>query len=210
MNSPLPETPRRGRPKRSHHADLRHALLETSRVLLDQVGPADLSIREVARRAGCTHQAPYHYFKDREALISALVCEGFEQLASAMRAVNDSADLHPVETTLIQSGNAYVTFAIRNPGLFRIMFRPDFCNPERHLEVSDAGRCTYLELQRLNQLVFKQRATEATATLLWAHIHGLSCLMVDGPFSTLNPAEQEMLFDQVSQAFVARMLSETR
>ena len=54
--------------------DLRSELLRTSRELLDESGPSALSMREVARRAGCTHQAPYHYFTNREAILAALVC----------------------------------------------------------------------------------------------------------------------------------------
>ena len=42
---------------------LREAILAISRNLLNEGGPASLSMREVARRASCTHQAPYHYFK---------------------------------------------------------------------------------------------------------------------------------------------------
>ena len=44
---------------------LREAILTISRNLLNEGGPASLSMREVARRAGCTHQAPYHYFQGR-------------------------------------------------------------------------------------------------------------------------------------------------
>ena len=51
--------------------DLRSELLRTSRELLDEAGPSALSMREVARRAGCTHQAPYHYFANREAILAA-------------------------------------------------------------------------------------------------------------------------------------------
>ena len=62
-----------GRPRTSETRDLRENLLRTSRELLDEGGPTALSMREVARRSGCTHQAPYHYFANREAILAALV-----------------------------------------------------------------------------------------------------------------------------------------
>jgi AcrR family transcriptional regulator len=62
-------TRKRGRPKADADRDLRGELLRTSRLLLDEGGVAALSMREVARRAGCTHQAPYHYFEDRESIL---------------------------------------------------------------------------------------------------------------------------------------------
>ena len=77
--------------------DLRSELLRTSRELLDEAGPSALSMREVARRAGCTHQAPYHYFANREAILAALVCEGFDELADRLAVAHEglgSADLH--------------------------------------------------------------------------------------------------------------------
>ena len=66
------------RSKTREERDLRAELLRTSRELLDDDGPSALSMREAARRTGCTHQAPYHYFPNREAILAALVTEGFE------------------------------------------------------------------------------------------------------------------------------------
>ena len=129
--------------------DLRSELLRTSRELLDEAGPSALSMREVARRAGCTHQAPYHYFANREAILAALVCEGFDELADRLAVAHEGlgdADLHAV---LVASGNAYVEFALRHPGVFRVMFRPDVCDPERFPEVVQAGERARHELARL-------------------------------------------------------------
>ena len=61
-----------GRPKADEARDLKADLLKTSREMLDEGGPSALSMREVARRTGCTHQAPYHHFENREAILAAL------------------------------------------------------------------------------------------------------------------------------------------
>lgn len=130
--------------------DLRSELLQTSRQLLDESGPSALSMREVARRAGCTHQAPYHYFANREAILAALVCEGFDELADMLAAAHEglgNADLHAI---LVASGNAYVEFALRHPGVFRVMFRPDVCDPERFPEVVQAGERARHELSLIH------------------------------------------------------------
>jgi len=81
----------RGRPKADPDRDLRHELLSTSRELLAEGGSGALSMREVARRAGCTHQAPYYYFKDRETILATLVVDGFADLAIRLRAANELA-----------------------------------------------------------------------------------------------------------------------
>ena len=95
-----------GRPRADAARDLRSELLQTSRQLLDEGGSGALSLREVARRSGCTHQAPYHYFADRETLLATLVGEGFEQLAQQLREANDLAASGTVRATLVASGQA--------------------------------------------------------------------------------------------------------
>src|ERR1700754_3155518 len=64
--------------------DVRAGILEASRALMDEGGLGALSMREVARRAGVSHQAPYHYFQDREAILAELAGEGFSQLYDYM------------------------------------------------------------------------------------------------------------------------------
>ena len=163
--------------------DLRSELLRTSRELLDEAGPSALSMREVARRAGCTHQAPYHYFANRDAILAALVCEGFDELADRLAVAHDglgSADLHAV---LVASGNAYVEFALRRPGVFRVMFRPDVCDPERFPEVVQAGQRARRELARLAKAVMGDGAQVEAEVLIWSGVHGLASLLLDGPLA---------------------------
>lgn len=161
--------------------DLRSELLRTSRQLLDESGPGALSMREVARRAGCTHQAPYHYFANREAILAALVREGFDELADMLAAAHEglgNADLHAV---LVASGNAYVEFALRHPGVFRVMFRPDVCDPERFPEVVQAGERARRELARLVKAAMGDSAQVEAEVLIWSGVHGLASLLLDGP-----------------------------
>ena len=163
--------------------DLRSELLQTSRQLLDESGPSALSMREVARRAGCTHQAPYHYFANREAILAALVCEGFDELADMLAAAHEglgNADLHAI---LVASGNAYVEFALRHPGVFRVMFRPDVCDPERFPEVVQAGERARQELARLARAMMGDGAQLEVEVLIWSGVHGLASLLLDGPLA---------------------------
>jgi AcrR family transcriptional regulator len=101
--------------------DVRAGILEASLALMNEGGLGALSMREVARRAGVSHQAPYHYFKDREAILAELAGEGFDQLydylVSAIGLARDKVAKNRA------MGEAYIRFALNKPELFRLMFR---------------------------------------------------------------------------------------
>ena len=163
--------------------DLRSELLRTSRQLLDESGPGALSMREVARRAGCTHQAPYHYFANREAILAALVHEGFDELADRLASAHEGLESTDLRAILTASGNAYVEFALRHPGVVRVMFRPDVCDPERFPEVVQAGGRARGELTRLVKVVLGDDAPLEVEVLFWSGVHGLASLLLDGPLA---------------------------
>src|ERR1700740_773464 len=68
-----------------HHGHLEETLLKTAIQLIGEVGPAGFTLREVARRAGVSHNAPYRHFADREELLAAVAAQGFRELTQAMR-----------------------------------------------------------------------------------------------------------------------------
>lgn len=203
-------TPRKrpGRPPADPARDLRADLLRTSRALLDEGGPNALSMREVARRAGCTHQAPYHHFEDRETILAALVAEGFDDLARRLHAANEQAMTAGPRAALIASGLAYVAFALSQPGVFRIMFRPDMCNPARFPLVQEAGARARAELDRLHAILPGAATSPARTSILWAHAHGMACLLVDGPLGTqlADPAQRQAHLLEVAEAFADQVL----
>src|SRR5262245_65147086 len=98
-----------------HHGDLPPALLKAAGKILEKEGVGGLSLRELARRAGVSHNAPYRHFPDREALLAALAAEGFAMLGSAQREAAAAAGLRGM-------GEAYVRFALAHPQRFRLMF----------------------------------------------------------------------------------------
>ena len=182
-----------GRSRASGPGSLRDDLLRISRELLDEGGPDALSMREVARRAGCTHQAPYHYFANREAILAALIEAGFDELANRLCEAHDLVETEDLRTVAEASGNAYVEFALTNPGVFRIMFRRDMCDPARFPGIQVASRRTYDELGRLARINFGERAIREHETALWASVHGLAVLLLDGLMADELPALEDRL-----------------
>src|SRR5579885_21125 len=70
--------------KTYHHGNLREALIEASLDLIAESGPKALTLREAARRAGVSHNAPYRHFQDKDDLLAAVAAQGFRELNQAM------------------------------------------------------------------------------------------------------------------------------
>ena len=103
-----------------HHGDLRRALIDAARRILEAEGPSALSLRAVAREAGVSPAAPYHHFKDKTELLEAVAQEGWEMLDQVIAKARAKAAT-PGEA-LRQIGVGYVCFARDNPALYRVMY----------------------------------------------------------------------------------------
>jgi AcrR family transcriptional regulator len=124
-----------------HHGDLRRALVDAARRLLEAEGPSALSLRAVAREAGVSPAAPYHHFKDKAELLDAVAQEGWDILSGLMCDAKRGAEgLHQ----LTALGIAYVCFARDNPALYRVMYdaaRDKEMLPEEVQDNKDSAYC---------------------------------------------------------------------
>ena len=159
---------------------LREAILAISRDLLNEGGPSSLSMREVARRAGCTHQAPYHYFQGREGILVALVEEGYRSLERTLCEARERSEGASPQDVTRAAGHAYLTCALANPGVFRIMFRSDMYDAAAHPGLAQASMAARSQLRSLARIAYGTDDPHAEVTL-WAYIHGLATLVLDGP-----------------------------
>jgi AcrR family transcriptional regulator len=103
-----------------HHGNLRQTLLDAGIALIGEVGPKGFTTREVARRAGVSHNAPYRHFRDKDDLLAVIAAEGFERVALAMK--QSAADGVTAIDRLRLCGCGYVDFALRWPQHFLVMF----------------------------------------------------------------------------------------
>jgi AcrR family transcriptional regulator len=164
-----------------HHGDLRAALLGAALEILRTEGSAALTLREVARRAGVSHQAPYHHFADRAALVAAVAQDGFERLMEAVERARSSAD-DPV-AEFREGGLAYVIFAVRHPEHYRIMFGPELADRSAHPDLDRAARRVFEALSAPpggGARPPEASGPSALQATLWSMVHGLAMLLIDG------------------------------
>jgi AcrR family transcriptional regulator len=180
-------------PRPYHHGSLREALIESALTLIAEVGPQAFTLREVARRAKVSHNAPYRHFRDKDELLAALAAEGFERLTVYMNR-SAAAGLNALDRFRF-SGRGYVEFALEWPQHFQVMFDWPACMA-KYPEYNAAGKAAFETLlgfviaaQGDNGL--PQGDPQPLALLAWSVVHGVAKLAVSGhlPFEAARVLE---------------------
>lgn len=180
---------RMGRAKPYHHGNLREVLLESALRLIGEVGPAGFTLRELARRAGVSHNAPYRHFRDRDDMMAAVATQGYGELTHAMQRAAEG-HTNPLDR-LKQAGLAYITFALRRPEHFTVMFDGPVSLKTEHPGSSEAAKDAFSTLvsfvrdcQKAGQ--FPPEDPESFTLLAWSMVHGVAKLAITGrlPFRT--------------------------
>lgn len=172
-----------------HHGDLRRALEQAALAIVTEEQDWAFSLREVARRAGVSHNAPYNHFADKNDLLAAVAAAGMEKLREKMQiAVSGIED---PAMALWASGQAYVRFGTSNPALYRLIFGPAIAAGGRRPGiVEEAGARTRAVLEAIIERGVRSgaftidindtRGQTIAALTAWSAVHGLTLLIIDG------------------------------
>lgn len=167
-----------------HHGDLARALEDAAMQLLERMPAAEISLREVARAANVSHNAPYHHFADRLGLLKAIAERSMSDLLEQVR-LAAAAPSDP-RAVLIAGGAAYIRFAVEHPHAFDAVYDPTVCIP-------GSPTATMAPLIEGLETVLAEAAAAAgldrptDVVALWGLIHGLGTLAAAGHF-TLDDA----------------------
>lgn len=118
-------TPSETAPPRATGEDLKRAILDEARRTLETQGYGALSTRRIAAAVGCTATSIYLYFKSKDALVHALIEEGFDEVNDRVLAAMDTP-APPLER-FERGGRAFVQFGLERTSYYEIMFmlRPE-------------------------------------------------------------------------------------
>jgi AcrR family transcriptional regulator len=196
-----------------HHGDLHRALIEAGLALMEEQQSWDFSLRELARRAGVSHNAPYKHFADKHAFLLALARAGFEALREATQAAASRA-ASPDEA-LLAIGVAYVRFGRSRPAHYRLMFGAlltgrDCAAPE---EVSEVALASQGVLRRVIQegiaagawdiAAEDAHALDLAVLAAWSLVHGVTLLFLDG----FIPARNDREADRIAGGVIRRQMT---
>src|SRR3954471_15014081 len=160
-----------------HHGDLRRAVLDAALEVIGTAGPGAISLRDLARRAGVSHAAPAHHFRDKAGLLTAIAVEGNEMLADSL-----AAALAEDRTGLIDLGVRYVRFALDHPAHFEVMYRPDLYHRDAPELVAARERTGRLLRETVRAVPEEARGPDAGLAQLaaWSAAHGFANLVRGG------------------------------
>jgi AcrR family transcriptional regulator len=188
-----------------HHGDLRAQLIAAVRDLVETHGPEGFSVAEAARRAGVSSAAPYKHFKDRPELLRAVASEGLDILKRDMTTAMDRYPRGSLEA-VAAIGQAYVDFARRGPGVFRLVFGLTEGH-EEDADLQDKGMgCFAVVLEAVGAVLGmkpEDSDVQARAYILWSWVHGHSFLTIDSKtLGKVDVPDEWGLLMQVSRSIL--------
>jgi AcrR family transcriptional regulator len=191
-----------------HHGDLQRAIVAAALEILGETQSTDFSLRELARRAGVSHNAPYKHFADKRELLAAVSAAGFEQLAKRMATAKRSGP----RARLSAMARAYVRHGVDNPALYKLMFGAHLAGPDESRPLIERAAAEKVRTLLADAMIegalgrpipnTPRNEPKIVGAILsfWSQVHGLTLLLVDrlvGP-----SAKADELCDRVMQGLL--------
>ena len=190
----------------------RERLLNITADLLAEEGPEVVSLREIARRAGVSHNAPLKHFPSLGNLLAHVSADGFRELVVAMDAAVAAAGRHASHRDrLLAACRAYCSFATTHPGPFALMFRFDLVD-RSEMELAKTSHAAFDALAEFvagaqsedwQPDVDSRRLTGA----VWAAVHGAASLWLD---EAIQPSTRARRLDEILDPLLSMLVPTTR
>ena len=158
--------------------NLRDACVEAAREVIAQDGIENLSLRDVARRLGVSHQAPYRHYPSRDHLLAEVMRRSYQQFAHHLDARKPNPDPH---LELHALGEQYLSFALSHPLEYRLMFNTAWPKSADHPDlIRDANHAFDIlrwVLAKVHGVPSPTTAVDLDALFVWSTMHGLAGIL---------------------------------
>ncbi|TQR20558.1 TetR/AcrR family transcriptional regulator [Psychrobacillus vulpis] len=128
-------------------------ILESAGNLFAKKGYDSVTIREIAKEAGCSHTTIYLYFKDKEALLHQLSMPSLQELHIQLKQISDM-DTLTAEVKLKEISREYIHFCLKNRNMYDVFFnaKSSRVDEEPELEINKFR----VEIFEMMKLVIQQ------------------------------------------------------
>lgn len=175
-----------------HHGDLEHALISTARKMVKRNGADELSLRQVAQEVGVSPSAVYHYFADRDSILTSLGESLFEELADYQELELSKIkgnSLKAAKARFRALGENYFHWAMKEPHFFNLMFS-DFCQFSVSEKTKEDQRA-FINLSKCLDDLLAAGALKPTIRpygelIAWSIVHGATSLIIAGHLQPEN------------------------
>jgi AcrR family transcriptional regulator len=168
---------------------LKEACVQAAHDAIAEHGLDKLSLRDVARRLGVSHQAPYKHYPSRDHLLAEVMRRCFEGFANVLDAREHHED--PAQD-LDALGRQYLHYAAEHPLEYRLMFATPWPEAAEYAEMYVASNRAFgvlrAALQRLYGKGVPKAKIDADAMFIWSCVHGQATLRQLGHCAHLNLA----------------------
>ena len=159
--------------------ELRDACIVAAQEVIAERGIENLSLRDVARKLGVSHQAPYKHYRSRDHLLAEVMRRCFQRFAAHLDARPRFDD---PEQDLESLGIQYLGYAHQHPIEYRVMFSTVWPESSEQLDlVQDATHAFDVlrgVLRRMHgDSPAMREAVELDALYIWSTVHGLAGVM---------------------------------
>lgn len=171
-----------------HHGRLKQALIEAGIEILAHEDVKHFSLRQVAKRAGVSHSAPYAHFADKQALIAAIATEGHKYMHAIITEIIDQYPEDPLRQ-LVEASYAYLDFGLEKSDLFKITYGGAVENEHDHPDLVEMAQKSFTAIRELvarcqQAGIFPTGDDRLIASNVWGSIYGLVTLLQQGQVSS--------------------------
>lgn len=189
---------------------LREACVQVAHALIAENGIENLSLRDVARRLGVSHQAPYKHYASRDHLLAEVIRRCFQRFAAALSGRERDRD---ATRDMRGLGRAYLLYALQNPLEYKLMFGTPWPDTATQPELLRDARASFGVLREALAGLYRDALTrdelDLHAMFVWSSMHGLATILQSNVMQHLDVSETvlasavEHAMDMVEAALLA-------
>ena len=171
--------------KEYHHGNLKEELINIAMEVIAKEDVEKLTLKVLADATGTSRSAIYKHFQNKDALIETIIKNGFEKFDEETTPyLKDQSK--PLIDRFYLTGKLYVEFAKKNPNLYRLLFGKKYAHiREETLSIKDEDCSGFAALKKAieegqEQGLLKKEDSYKQAIVIWASMHGIASLIIDG------------------------------